>query len=59
MEAENLIARTDHQLINATNMDVEYYTPVEIVEAARRVIACCSRLNVKGIRCIPSVVPFL
>lgn len=27
-----------HQLINQTSSDVEYYTPVEIVEAARRVM---------------------
>lgn len=28
----------NHQLINQTSSDVEYYTPVEIVEAARRVM---------------------
>ncbi len=29
---------TSHQLINQTSGEVEYYTPVEIVEAARRVM---------------------
>jgi len=28
----------NHQLINATSGEVEYYTPVEIIEAARRVM---------------------
>ncbi len=30
--------RTAHQLINQTSGEVEYYTPVEIIEAARRVM---------------------
>ncbi len=29
---------TSHQLINQTSSEVEYYTPVEIIEAARRVM---------------------
>lgn len=29
---------TDHQLINQTSGETEYYTPVEIVDAARRVM---------------------
>lgn len=33
-----LAARTNHQLINQTSGEVEYYTPVEIIEAARRVM---------------------
>jgi len=28
----------NHQRINATSGEVEYYTPVEIIEAARRVL---------------------
>lgn len=36
--AEPKQSRSNHQLINQTSGKVEYYTPVEIVEAARRVM---------------------